>query len=300
MNRKTLRGNLGYLPRASASPGHECRYFSIRKLARADGHDIRRMMTPHLLPPDSQQRFSDRVENYVRYRPEYPRELLDVLREHAGLRAGIRVADIGSGTGISSRLLLDAECEVFAVEPNAAMREAAENLLGGNPYFHSIAAPAEATTLPDQSVDMIFSAQAFHWFDRERARTEFSRILRPHGTVVLVWNVRQTDSTPFLRDYEALLRKFSTDYMQVRHENVDDSALRDFFLDGRYTKHTLPNAQHFDFDGLRGRLLSSSYAPAEGHPSHEPMLAELRRSFDVHQHDGKVSFLYDTEIVVGK
>lgn len=257
-------------------------------------------MTPHLPPPDSQQRFSSRVENYVRYRPDYPHELLYVLRDHAGLRAGIRVADIGSGTGISSRLLLDAGCEVFAVEPNVPMREAAERLLGGNARFHSVAAPAEATTLPYQSVDMIFSAQAFHWFDRERARTEFSRILTPHGSIVLVWNVRQTDSTPFLRDYEMLLRAFAADYMQVRHENVDDSALRRFFTGDCHTKHSLPTAQHFDFDGLRGRLLSSSYAPAEGHPSHEPMLAELRRSFDVHQHDGKVSFLYDTEIVVGK
>jgi SAM-dependent methyltransferase len=261
---------------------------------------MRRTMTPHFPPPDSQQRFSSRVENYVRYRPDYPREILAMLREHAGLRAGIRVADIGSGTGISSRLLLDAECEVFAVEPNAAMREAAKNLLGANPLFHSVAAPAEATTLSDQSVDMIFSAQAFHWFDRERVRAEFSRILRPHGSVVLVWNVRQTESTSFLRDYETLLRNFATDYMQVRHENVDDSALRGFFLDGRHTKHTLPNAQHFDFDGLRGRLLSSSYAPAERHPSHGPMLAELQRIFDIHQRDGKVSFFYDTEIVIGK
>ena len=257
-------------------------------------------MSAHIPPSDSQERFSIRVANYVRYRPDYPREILDVLRKHAGLRTGIRVADIGSGTGIASRLLLDAECEVFAVEPNAAMREAAESQLGGNPLFHSVAAPAEATTLPDRSVEMILSAQAFHWFDRERARAEFSRILKSSGSIALVWNVRQTDATPFLRDCETLLQKFATDYMQVRHENVDDSALRRFFLDGRLAKHTLPNAQHFDFDGLRGRLLSSSYAPAEGHPSHGPMLAELRRIFDAHQRAGKVSFLYDTEIVIGK
>ena len=257
-------------------------------------------MAAHIPAADSQQRFSDRVENYIRFRPGYPREILDVLEVHAGLRAGIRVADIGSGTGISTRRLLDAQCEVFAVEPNAAMRGAAEKILGGNPLFHSIAAPAEATTLADESVDMIFSAQAFHWFDRERARAEFSRILTPHESIVLVWNVRQTGSTPFLREYEALLQNFAADYMQVRHENVDDSALRRFFTGGCHTKHTLPNAQHFDFDGLRGRLLSSSYAPAEGHPSHEPMLAELRRIFDIHQRDGKVSFFYDTEIVIGK
>jgi SAM-dependent methyltransferase len=257
-------------------------------------------MSTHVSPPDSKERFSSRVADYIRYRPDYPREMLDVLREYASLRAGIRVADIGSGTGIASRLLLAAGCEVFAVEPNAAMRDAAESQLSGNSLFHSVAAPAESTTLPQQSVDMILSAQAFHWFDRERARVEFSRILKPHGFIVLVWNVRQTDSVPFLRDYEALLKTFAADYAQVRHENVDDSAFRSFFTHGRYERHTLPNAQHFDFEGLRGRLLSSSYAPAAGHPSHAPMLAELRRIFDAHQRDGKVSFLYDTEIVIGK
>lgn len=257
-------------------------------------------MTPHIPPSDSRERFSERVANYVRYRPDYPREMLDVLREHAGLRAGIRVADVGSGTGIASRLLLDVGCEVFAVEPNDAMRAAAVDRLGGNPQFHSVAAPAEDTTLAERSVDMILSAQAFHWFDRARARAEFSRILKPAGRVALVWNVRQTDATPFLRDYEALLQKFATDYMQVRHENVDESALRRFFLGGKLAKYTLPNAQHFDFDGLCGRVLSSSYAPAAGHPAHEPMMAELRRIFDAHQYGGKVSFLYDTEIVIGE
>lgn len=257
-------------------------------------------MKSHHPPPDSRERFSSRVANYVRYRPDYPREMLGVLREHAGLRAGIQVADIGSGTGIASRLLLDAECVVHAVEPNAAMQEAAVSQLGGNPLFHSITAPAEATTLPDRSVDMILSAQAFHWFDRERARAEISRILKPSGLIALVWNVRQTGSTPFLRDYETLLQKFAADYMQVRHENVDDSALSRFFIGGHFARHTLSNAQHFDFDGLCGRLLSSSYAPAEGHPAHEPMLAALRRIFDRQQGDGKVSFLYDTEIVIGK
>lgn len=257
-------------------------------------------MTPDHPPPDPKARFSTRVANYVLHRPDYPRGLPGVLRDCAGLRVGIRVADIGSGTGISSRLILDAGCKVFAVEPNAAMRDAAEKSLGENPLFHSVAAPAEATTLPDHSVEMILSAQAFHWFDRERAREEFSRILTAPGCIVLVWNVRQTGSTPFLRDYEALLQRFATDSMQVRHENVDETALRRFFLDGCLVKQTLPNAQHFDFDGLRGRLLSSSYAPAAGHLAHEPMLAELRRIFDGHQRDGKVSFLYDTEIVIGK
>lgn len=257
-------------------------------------------MSAHQPPSNARDRFSNRVADYVRYRPSYPPGMMRILNESAGLCLESRVADIGSGTGISSALLLDAGCEVFAVEPNADMRHAAEAQLDGSPRFHSIAAPAEATTLPDNSLDLVFAAQAFHWFDVPKARAEFSRILKPGGHIALVWNVRQTDSTPFLRDYEALLKTYATDYAQVRHENVNDAVLRDFFVAGSYQKHSLPNAQQFDFEGLRGRLLSSSYAPAAGQPGHEEMLAELRRIFDAHQKDGMVEILYDTEIHLGR
>lgn len=256
-------------------------------------------MSSHQPPPNAKDRFSNRVADYVRYRPGYPAGMLDILRGCAGLHTGAQVADIGSGTGISAAALLEAGCEVFAVEPNAGMRRAAEEQLAGNPLFHSIAAPAEATTLPDHSMDLVFAAQAFHWFDVPKARAEFSRILKPGGHIALVWNVRQTDSTPFLRDYEALLKTYATDYAQVRHENVNEAVLREFFAPGSYQKHVLPNAQHFDLEGLQGRLLSSSYAPAEGQPGHEEMLAELRRIFDAHQKEGGVDLLYDTEIHVG-
>lgn len=257
-------------------------------------------MSSHQPPANAKDRFSNRVADYVRYRPGYPPQLILVLGEHAGLHPGARVADIGSGTGISSRQLLQAGCEVFAVEPNGDMRHAAEGQSKDSPMFHSIAASAEATTLPDHSMDVVFAAQAFHWFDVPRTRAEFSRILKPGGHIALAWNVRQTDSTPFLRDYEALLKTYATDYARVRHENVNDEVLRGFFVPGSYQKHSLPNAQQFDFEGLRGRLLSSSYAPAAGQPGHEAMLAELRRIFDVHQQAGMVDLLYDTEIHVGR
>ncbi|MGV3658840.1 MAG: class I SAM-dependent methyltransferase [Prosthecobacter sp.] len=251
-------------------------------------------------PQNAKERFSNRVADYVRYRPGYPAGLIDVLRDLASLHPGTKVADVGSGTGISAALLLDAGCEVFAVEPNADMRHAAEVRLGANPRFHSIGAPAEVTTLRDQSVELVLSAQAFHWFDVAKSRAEFSRILVPGGFIALVWNVRQTDSTPFLRDYEALLETYATDYAQVRHENVNEAVLRGFFAEGSHQRRTLPNAQHFDFAGLRGRLLSSSYAPAEGQPGHDPMMQELRRIFDANQRDGAVDILYDTEIHIGR
>lgn len=258
-----------------------------------------RPMQAHQPPDNAKARFSNRVADYVRYRPGYPEEVMALLRQ-AGLCSGSKVADIGSGTGIFSKLLLDADHEVFAVEPNAEMRAAAEDLLGKSPSFHSIAASGEETTLPDQSMDWVVSAQAFHWLDRERARTEFSRLLKPAGSIALIWNVRQTDSTPFLREYEDLLLTYAPDYAQVRHENVDADALAHFFAEGRFVKHVFPNTQTFDLTGLRGRLLSCSYAPAVGHALRVPMLTELERLYDAHQRDGVVVFRYHTEVFIGR
>lgn len=240
-------------------------------------------------------RFSDRVQNYVRYRPGYPPAVLEVLRAETGLAPGWAVADVGSGTGISAKLFLDAGHPVFAVEPNAEMRAAAEAMLGGDPRFRSVDGSAEATTLPDASVDLVVAAQAFHWFDPGRAAGEWRRILRPGGWIVLLWNTRRTDGTPFLRAYEALLREHGTDYAAVSHENVTDESLRVVLGEG-YGARVVPNQQVFDFEGLKGRLLSSSYAPNVGHPGYEPMAAALDRIFREHQRDGRVRFEYDTEI----
>lgn len=246
----------------------------------------------------STQRFSDRVENYVRYRPSYPPEVVDLLKNAHGLSADSVVADLGSGTGISAVLFLQAGCTVHAVEPNRKMREAAEKLLAHHALFHSVDGSAETTTLPDHSVDFVVAAQAFHWFDAKAVRRECDRILKPGGWVVLIWNERQLDATPFLRAYENLLVKFSTDYATVRHENIDTGKLAQFFV-GPHETLVFANAQLFAFEGLKGRLLSSSYAPAEGHPRHEPMLDELRRIFDEHQQGDRVTFSYDTKVHVG-
>jgi SAM-dependent methyltransferase len=250
---------------------------------------------------DPTQRFSDRVDNYVKYRPSYPPEVVDVLQRECGLTATAVVADVGSGPGNLTRLFLDHGNEVFGVEPNRAMREAGERLLQGYPRFHSIDGTAEATTLPDDSVDLVAAGQAFHWFDRVRAKNEFRRILRGPRWVALVWNERRTASTPFLVAYEQLLRRYGTDYAQVQHRDAaDDAVLGAFFAPQTYTRVNFENRQVFDFDGLQGRLLSSSYAPAAGQPGHEAMLAELRRLFETHQSQGAVAFEYDTQIYYGR
>lgn len=246
---------------------------------------------------DPTKRFSNRVENYVRYRPGYPTKIIDLLRDECGLTPNSVIADIGSGTGKLSELFLNVGCQVFGVEPNKEMREAGERM--NHPNFTSIDASAEDITLPGHSVDFITAGQAFHWFDLDRCRPEFRRILKPGGWIVIIWNDRRDDTTPFLTAYEFLLEKFGTDYAEAHHRRADKpEVIRAFFgIEPRFKN--FHNVQQFDFEGLKGRLLSSSYAPVAGHPKYEEMLVELKRIFDAHQKNGIVAFEYDTHVYYG-
>jgi len=244
-------------------------------------------------------RFSDRVENYVRYRPGYPPEALQLLKSECGLEPRHVIADLASGTGIWTRMLLENGNSVFGVEPNAEMRQVGERLLASFPRFISVNGKAEATTLPDASVDFVTAAQAAHWFERTAARQEFARILRPGGVLVLLWNERITDGTPFLREYELLLLKYGTDYEQVRHERTTD-AVNEFFDPAPFQERVFAMRQEFDYTGLEGRLLSSSYAPSPGHARHAPMLGQLQQIFDEHAWQGHVSFDYKTRVYFGR
>lgn len=241
------------------------------------------------------ERFSNRVENYVKYRPGYPPEMLELFRDEMGLTESSVIADIGSGTGISSRIFLAGGSKVYGVEPNAAMRHAAEEFLRDFPNFKSVDGTAENTNLLDDSVDFVTAAQAFHWFDKDRTRWEFKRILRDGGYVALVWNERQLDTTAFLRDYEQLLKKYGTDYEKVRHDQIEEKSLRDFFA-ADFSRKTFLNVQTLDFAGLKGRMLSSSYMPSESDANFEPMIAELRRLFENRAEQGKIQILYNTNI----
>jgi SAM-dependent methyltransferase len=249
---------------------------------------------------DSTQRFTGRVEDYARYRPAYPPEFLDLLRRECGLTEDTVVADVGSGTGILARLFLDNGNRVIAIEPNEEMRRAGEVLLSGHDRFESVTGTAEATTLPPSSVDLITAGQAFHWFDPAPARKEFARVLRPGGRVVLVWNDRRKHGTPFQEAYENLLETYAIDYAGVEHgRKGSPENIRSFFAPNPVHTATFDNRQVLDYDGLLGRLRSSSYVPAEGYPGHREMLDELERIFHDHDNRGRVVMEYDTRAYYG-
>lgn len=250
-------------------------------------------------PLHATQRFTSRVAEYVRYRPDYPDALAAWLRDEHGVTTDWCVADIGAGTGISSKMYLDAGHAVTTVEPNAAMRAAAQHWLGNAQRFNAVDGSAEATGLPDASVDLVSAAQAFHWFDQSAIKPEWRRILRPGGLVAVYWNSRRLTGTPFLQGYEALLKRYGTDYNSVSERYGDDAHMRRWFGAALRGVTRFPHAQRLDFDALRGRLLSSSYAPQAGDPRHAPMLAALRDLFDATAADGKVDFTYDTRIFIG-
>lgn len=245
-------------------------------------------------------RFSSRVDDYIKYRPNYPIEIIDLLAEKCGLTPESVIADIGSGTGILTKLFLENGNPVAGVEPNRDMREAGERYLAEYGRFTSVEGTSEATRLPAHSMDFVMAGQAFHWFDQSKSRLEFQRILNEPGWVVLVWNDRRTDSTPFLRDYEALLQEFGTDYNEINHKNVQDKEVFAAFFGAPPHEAAFDNVQRFDLDGLMGRLNSSSYVPGRDDPRHAAMARRAQEIFVAHEKNGTVAFEYDTRVYYGE
>ena len=244
------------------------------------------------------ERFSTRIAHYIKYRPGYPLEIIDELTRECQLTPSSIVADIGSGTGKSAAPFLHNGNVVFGVEPNSGMRKAAEEIFRDLPGFKSVEGNAESTALADDRIDFVVAAQAFHWFDQALFRVEAKRILKPHGWVVLFWNGRKLQSTPFLEEYEKMMVEFGTDYQEVRHENVERQ-VPDFFKPDSFTSRIFPNQQIFDLDGLEGRVRSSSYTPEPDHPNFQPMMARIGELFAKYQQNGSVVFEYDTRVFYG-
>ena len=248
---------------------------------------------------DPTTRFTTRVANYLKYRPSYPGAIITLLQTECGLTREQIVADVGSGTGFMTELFLKHGNKVFGVEPNAEMRLAGERLLAQYPSFVSVSATAEATTLPDDSVDLIVVGQAFHWFDHDAAKIEFKRILKPGGWIVIVWNSFRVETSAVVRGYHDLLVKYGTDYQEVSRE-IESCDIEALFSPRDFRQARFPFRQVFDFEGLKGRLLSASYAPQPGERGFAEMIAELRTIFDANQQNGKVDFDYETEVYYGR
>ena len=247
------------------------------------------------------ERFSNRADDYRRYRPSYPAEVIALLRETGGLNDRSRLADIGSGTGILTKLLLEAGWDVTAVEPNGPMHQAAEEDLRQFPGFHSVPASAEWTGLRSASFDAITAAQAFHWFEPERTRREFQRLLRPGGGVFIIRNHREAEASPFARDYEALLQTLGEAYAAAAHRDQGGGALsiEDFFSGGSVRLVRFPNPSQLHWPELRGRFLSSSYVPAADDPRHDDYLDRLEQIFHRHAEHAQVTFDQTTEVYCG-
>ncbi len=251
-----------------------------------------------MAPHNSTERFGNRVDDYVKYRPGYPPAVVEYLQQRFGLPAGSAVADVGSGTGISAALLLDAGYRVTGVEPNGPMREKSVELLGHFPGFTAVNGTAEHTGLEPASMDAVVAGQAFHWFNAAQARPEFKRILKPQGIVVLIWNERLTDDA-FSAAYDELIVRHGSDYKQVDHRNTDEEKISAFFHPAAFESATFPNRQVFDFDGLKGRLSSSSYVPAPGEAGYDAMVRDLHELFGRFQQNGTVTVRYATKVFAG-
>ena len=253
-----------------------------------------------LLMADSvTQRFSGRAEHYAKYRPLYPASLLKLLEKEIGFTEEWVIADIGSGTGISTAVFLKNENTVYAIEPNEAMREIAERNLAAYSGFISVDARAEASTLEKNTIDLVVAAQAFHWFDQNKFKEEIKRIARSGAYLLLLWNDRRVSGDLFLEEYEKFLIQFGTDYQKVNHKNTQQKGFDNFFHQG-FEEIQLENRQALSCEGLEGRVLSSSYVPAEGTEAAKEMLIVLKELFDRHKKEGQVSIVYDTRLYFGK
>jgi|HubBroStandDraft_4_1064222.scaffolds.fasta_scaffold00918_14 SAM-dependent methyltransferase len=248
---------------------------------------------------DAVARFSNRAQDYAKYRPHYSPEVVRALQRACRLEPEQVIADIGCGPGLLAEVVLQNGNRVMGVEPNREMREAGEQYLARFANFTMIDGSAEQTTLVHASVDFVMAGQAFHWFRPEPTRAEFARILRPGGWTVLIWHDRDTQATPFLRAYDDFLQLHGTDYQRVNHKTVASAdVITRFFAPNSVEFISQQTQQHFDFDGLRGRLLSSSYVPKEGAAA-EVMLQKLPELFAKFEKQGQVVVEYETKIYYG-
>jgi SAM-dependent methyltransferase len=246
------------------------------------------------------ERFSDRAAAYVRGRPSYPQAIVEQLQNVGALKRGQTVVDVGVGTGLSAEPFLRSGYTVIGVEPNEPMRMAGDQQLreyvNNDGTYRSVAGTAEATTLPDDTADLVIAGQAFHWFDVEHAAIEARRILRPGGWAALIWNDRQSTGSAFLAGYEALLRTHGIDYAKLIHRHVDEKSIAQFFAPAQAAVATFDNPRKLEREDLLALAGSASYLPASGDPRHAAMLLALSALFDSHSKNETVQMMYRTRM----
>ncbi len=249
---------------------------------------------------DSTERFGARADAYARARPGYPESAISALSQALGLQPGATVVDLGCGTGLSCEPFLRAGYTVVGVEPNAAMRAHALARLGTYDRFTVVEGSAEATGLAGGSADLLIAAQAFHWFDVPAARSEALRILRAPARAALIWNDRCAEGSPFASGYEDLLRRYSTEYLELRHRHGRNDRIDEFFGRGRWQALTVMHHDELDYARLADRLNSASYVPAAEDPRHEAMIADLQQLFTQTAHQGAVTMAFETRVIYGE
>lgn len=249
---------------------------------------------------NSKQRFTTRVENYLKSRPKYPPQIVPTLHQYCNLSSQSTIADIGSGTGLLAELFLENRNLVYGVEPNEAMRHSGEASLSQYPHFISVNGSAEETNLATGSCDFIVAGQAFHWFDPKRTRQEFKRILKPGGWVALIWNILPESETGFNADYEALFSTYGVDYQGGSRQQSEPSRVLPFFEDRPVQQFRFANPSELPANDFQSRVFSSSQTPEPGHPNYKNMQQAVEVLFDRYQTNGLITIPYETLVYIGQ
>jgi SAM-dependent methyltransferase len=241
--------------------------------------------------------YTDRAARYARYRWDYAAQAIDAIFSITGIGLTSCAADVGSGTGILTRHLVDRVRSVYAVEPDVSMRWWAEQALANAPTFNSVAGSAQTTTLPDRSVDLIVVGQALHWFDPLPSRQEFLRILIPGGWLAVLWN--QGTDAALAQALSALCTPENGWDTSIPNQRREVKPFDFYFGHAAYLQREFAAVKRETWEEFFGALCSDSHAPAETQPSFERLRNAAWQVFRAHSEDGFITVRYRTHLVLG-